>query len=154
MSVSSASKRIKHFLHSQQPACFLSLVSRAALIMVLSCLTALQLCRSHWLMSLLSLSDSRCEKCVMCLQPRDQNRWSHVRVYRQMSDCGQQDHHCRLTVRDSGHWWIIDEDEGWLPLSFYSVQIDTYIMSECCRILHKPSVLNLRPFSSQCICID
>lgn len=78
-----------------------------------------------------------------------------ARLYRQMSDGGQQDHHCRLTVWGSAHWWIIDEDEGWLPSSFYSVHIDAYIMSECCRILHKPSVLNFRPlFSSLCICID
>lgn len=150
-------QRMEHFLLSQQPMCFLSLVSWSALNMALaSCLTALQLCWSHWLMSLLYLSDSRCEKCVMCLPPRDQKvLLLRARLYRQMSDGGQQDHHCRLTVWGSAHWSIIDEDKGWLPSSFYSVHIDAYIMSECGRILHKPSVLNFRPlFSSLCICID
>lgn len=79
-------------------------------------------------MSLLCLSNSRYEKCVMCWPPRDQ-KILHlcVRLDRQMSDGGQQDHHCRLTVWGSAHWWIIDE--GWLPSFFYSVQIDTYSIS-------------------------
>lgn len=147
-------QQMKHLLFSQRPMCFLSSVSWSALNKVLiSCLCSSAEATDSWACCVWATAGMR-NACVCCRGTKKE-LLLRARPYRQMSDGGQQDHHCRLSVWGSAHWWIIDGDEGQLPSSFYSVQIDTYIMSECCRILHKASVLNWRPLSSSlCVCID